>query len=150
MTDSDFSPAAAAALRAAGWHPGRAVPTDGWAGLSREGFTPFPLAFALLAEFGGLTVEPVLVEDRVFAPSPIRFDPFYSSGEFDRVEGPQEQLGQPLFPLGEVLSGWHFLVAPDGSCYAVSEFGFTRLATTFPDAIELLLFARKQPTVLDG
>jgi hypothetical protein len=83
----------------------------------------------------------------LFFPSKIIFDPTLTgSGEFDRVDSWQQELGLTLFPLGEVFDQYILLMADTGRIFACTDDVLDILGDSFEAAMELLIFARTRPT----
>lgn len=122
-------------LVAAGWEPERAQPgrVDEWEAALPE-FQMSPAARRALHEFGGLEVTlegPGITMARV----PFDLRPELASGEDDRFSEYYARVG-PLFPLGEVEHGHHFLaIAPDGQVYVVGD-NIQRAGRTLDEALE--------------
>jgi hypothetical protein len=121
------SSAVAAILARAGWYEGRDVPLPL---LAPDGLTLFPVAEAVLREFGGLRLgECGAGVD--FATSDVVIEPGLAvnlKAELDEYGRP---LGTRLFPLGEVHRGHGYLVI-------LSDVS-SPLAASFSQAIESLL-----------
>ncbi len=113
-----LSPAIAEILERAGWYEGRDVPIP----LSApDGLTLFPIAEAVLRQFGGLRFgECGAGVD--FATSDVVIDPglaVHLKSELDEYGRP---LGTRLFPLGEVHRGHGYLVIDEqGRTYLLSD-----------------------------
>ena len=136
-------------LRQQGWSPERRVPITDWiAQLRSEGYVVSPEAETILQNFGGLTIVPVKQPDDVYGAGVIRFDPVLAaSGEFDRVDFLQKQLGRTLTPLGEVGQGI-LLLADDGQVLDVWDNESAEYGNSFEDALQsTLLFARRKPVI---
>ncbi|HUQ59163.1 SUKH-3 domain-containing protein [Lentzea sp.] len=106
MPGGRFSSPVERDLRAAGWHPGRAVDVTGWRQLLEAGdeLRMHRAAAEFLAEFGGLNVEidgPGLTAAR----EPFELDPELCVGEEDRFAEWGADLGCSLFPLGGSIGG---------------------------------------------
>ena len=97
-------------LRAAGWHPGRAVDVTGWRQLLEAGgeLRMHRAAAEFLTEFGGLNVE-ISGPGLTSAREPFELDPELCVGEEDRFSEWGADLGCSLFPLGELDRGRFFL-----------------------------------------
>ncbi|MEU9334265.1 SUKH-3 domain-containing protein [Streptomyces sp. NPDC048290] len=126
-------------LRAAGWAPGRNVPTGGWrAALEASGLVRMHRAArGFLAEFGGLRVR-VDGPGITCARTPFHFDPGLLTGEEDRFADWSAALGRAVFPIGELDEGRFFLgIDERGEVYLletwVARFGPVR------DALEKLV-----------
>jgi hypothetical protein len=129
------SSAVAAILEQAGWYEGRDVPSQL---LAPDGLTLFPVAEAVLREFGGLRFgECGAGVD--FATSDVVIDPrlaVHLKAELDEYGRP---LGTRLFPLGEVHRGHGYLVIDEqGRTYLLSD-KLSPLAVSFSQALESLL-----------
>lgn len=106
-------------LRAAGWHPGREVPTAAWESLLRErgGFEIHDAARRFLAEFGGLAV-PARGPGVTSAKVAFTLDPSAAEWDDEIFDVLSEEAGAYLYPLGEADHRNAYLgMAPDGSVY---------------------------------
>ena len=143
-----FSESTQNCLLRAGWTPDRRVPTQEWTDeLESEGFTILPDAQRLLANLGGLEVQPV--KDRrinVYAPGIVHFDPVSAaSGEFDGIDLLQKQLDTVLTPLAEVSGRSILLLAGDGRVYLGWTDVVWLVGHSFEAALDTLLLARTKP-----
>jgi SUKH-3 immunity protein len=109
-------------LRASGWQPGRAVDTGEWRrALDGSGFRMHDAAEQFLSEFGGLTVD-ISGPGVSCARTPFELDPTLAIGEDDRFSEWGEDIGENLFPLGELDRGRFFLgISESGEIYLVSD-----------------------------
>jgi len=131
-------------LRRAGWSPTRLVSTVLWAEtLAHEGYTPFSSALAILEHLGGLYIDlPPNPYPHVLVTDPVRA----GTGEFDRVEEWQRELGVRLFPLGEVETcGNPVWLADSGQVFYGKGFGLYFLGDSVGEALERLITARIDP-----
>lgn len=106
-------------LRAAGWYPGRRVPTEQWEETLREhgGFEMHEAARAFLAEFGGLEVEQH-GPGKNMARMPFRLNPVAAEYDDEIFEVLSEEAEAELYPIGEVDRRNNYLgIAPDGAVY---------------------------------
>lgn len=129
------SSAVAAILARAGWYEGRDVPLPLFA---PDGLTLFPVAEAVLREFGALRFGRC-GPGVDFATSDVVIDPglaVHLKAELDECGRP---LGTRLFPLGEVHRGHGYLVIDEqGRTYLLSD-ELSPLAASFSQALESLL-----------
>ncbi len=110
-------------LRAAGWRPGRSVPTETWEYVLRErgGFVPHPAALRFLAEFGGL-VTYGWPADQVTTRAAIRFDPLPAEWMQETFAVMSRCAGAPLYPVGTADEERSFLgIAESGALFLVHE-----------------------------
>ncbi|WP_093800502.1 SUKH-3 domain-containing protein [Streptomyces sp. Wb2n-11] len=107
-----FPVAVDAALRAAGWQPGRwdMRQAEHWADTLRAHTSPaghrhsvFPAAVEAWAEFGGLHVT-APGSGRQIAPTPVRFDPLSGLHHARTLADLGRALGTEVCPLGTELS----------------------------------------------
>ncbi|MFE2350586.1 SUKH-3 domain-containing protein [Kitasatospora cineracea] len=117
-----FSDEAEYALRTAGWQPGRQVDAEQWRrSLERSGFHSNGAAERFLSEFGGLNVN-VSGPGISVARTPFEFDPMVADGEDDRFSDWGDEIGETIFPLGELDHGRFFLgMSESGRVYLVSD-----------------------------
>lgn len=108
------------ALRRAGWHPGRSVPTAEWERSlyeEDEGFVMHEAARRFLAEFGGMTIN-VYGPGRTMSRSPVRLDPLVARWDFEIIDVQSEEMGTYLYPLGDTDRGNAYLtMAANGVVY---------------------------------
>lgn len=112
-------------VRAAGWFPGREVAADvaTWeAALSSPGgYSLNEPARRFLLEFGGLTWPATRSQHRS-SRFTFDLDPMNAVHEEDRFQIAEEDVGDSLFPVGEVLDGYYFLaVGASGTFYLVMD-----------------------------
>ncbi|WP_234348906.1 SUKH-3 domain-containing protein [Streptomyces sp. WM6373] len=133
-----WSAAVETVLRDAGWYPGRNVDTTVWRErLEADGFRIHSAAEDFLREFGGLTVASG-GSGITRAREPFELDPLLAMGEDDGFGEWGEEIGQHLFPLGELDHGHAFLgLDEQGELYVVANWlaRFGRM----PDAMENLV-----------
>lgn len=106
-------------LRAAGWYPGRSVPTEQWESTLREhgGFEIHPAARRFLAEFGGLAVDQE-GPGVTMARAPFRLDPLAAEWDDEIFDVLSEEAGVPLYPIGDAMRRNSYLgIAPNGAVY---------------------------------
>lgn len=133
-------------LRAAGWYPGRSLPTDTWESLLTQtaAFRMHDAARRFLAEFGALAVP----YRRPWESTPcIEFslDPLSAFWDAEIIEDLAEQAGVALFPIGTRDRGNQYLaMAEDGAVYAGMD-SVWLLAPT-PDEAMQRLTTRIRPT----
>lgn len=137
-----------AALREAGWQPGRwdMMQAENWADTLRAHTSPaghrhaiFPAAVEAWAEFGGLTVLPPAA-GRQIAPVPFHIDPLHglhlarTLGELGRA------LGTELSPLGQEADGQALLAMDaEGRVYSLDHTGDWYLGSHIDAALTLLV-----------
>ncbi|MGW0731573.1 SUKH-3 domain-containing protein [Streptomyces sp. NPDC002851] len=137
-----------AALREAGWQPGRwdIQQAERWADALREHASPaghrhnvFPAAVEAWAEFGGLTVNPT-GPGRQVAPVPLHFDPLRGL-HLARILGDLGRaLDTEICPLGEETETQALLaIDNEGRVYAVDHTGDWYLGPDIDDALATLL-----------
>ncbi|MGV9880534.1 SUKH-3 domain-containing protein [Streptomyces sp. NPDC003006] len=127
-------------LRAAGWHPGRTVPTAEWERVLREhgGFEIHAAARLFLAEFGGLACEE-RGPGRTMARMGFRLDPLAAEWDDEIFDVLSEEAGAYLYPVGEADRRNSYLgIAPDGKVYIGMD-SVTLLADTGEEALEKLI-----------
>ncbi|SEG35922.1 SUKH-3 immunity protein [Actinacidiphila yanglinensis] len=128
-----FPDGVAAALRTAGWQPGRwdIKQAEEWADRLRGHLTPgghrhavFPAAVEAWAEFGGLEIPPVSGPGRQVAPSAVVVDPLRGLHLARTLGDLGRALETEISPLGEERgSGALLAMDPDGRVYAVDHTG---------------------------
>lgn len=129
------SSAVAAILERAGWYEGRDVPLPLFA---PDGLTLFPVAEAVLGEFGGLRFGKCGAGVD-FTTSDVVIDPGLAVHLKAELDDLGRFLGTRLFPLGEVHRGHGFLVIDEqGRTYLLSD-ELSPLAASFSQALESLL-----------
>ena len=134
---SRFSPAVESTLRAAGWAPGRDVSASvsQWERAIPE-YQGFAAARRALSEFEGLVVSasgPGISMARI----PVELNPTLARGEDDRLLA--FQAVGPLFPLGEVENGQHFLaISQEGAVYVVGD-AIQRAGSSMEEALGRLI-----------
>lgn len=132
-TGGRFPAGVDAALRAAGWQPGRwdIRQAEAWADVLRAHVTPgghrhavFPAAVEAWAEFGGLTVPPVPGPGRQIAPAGVVVDPMRGLHLARTLGDLGRALETELSPLGEESgSGALLAVDAEGRVYTVDHTG---------------------------
>ncbi|HEX5568998.1 MAG TPA: SUKH-3 domain-containing protein [Streptomyces sp.] len=137
-----------AALRAAGWHPGRRdiAQAEIWADTLRDHRSPaghrhaiFPAAVEAWAEFGGLHItstEP----GRHIAPTPVHIDPMHGLHWPRTLADLGRALDTALAPLGQEDNG-NALLAIDtqGRVYSIDHSGDWYLGATCDAALTTLI-----------
>jgi hypothetical protein len=137
-----------AALRTAGWTPGRwdIKQAEIWADTLREHTTPgghqhavFPAAVEAWAEFGGLRLtaqEP----GRQLAPAPLHLDPLHGLHLARTLGDLGRALGTELAPLGEETDSRALLaIDAEGRTYALDHTGDWYLGATIDQGLTTLL-----------
>ncbi|SEN10981.1 SUKH-3 domain-containing protein [Actinacidiphila rubida] len=122
-----------AALRAAGWRPGRwdIMQAERWADALRAHVSPgghrhavFPAAVEAWAEFGGLTVPAAAGPARQVAPAAVLVDPMRGLHMARTLGDLGRALETGISPLGEEpASGAVLAVDEEGRVYAVDHTG---------------------------
>jgi hypothetical protein len=143
----DISPRFRELLYRAGWSPERQVEITGWVtSLQKEGFTPNPIALAILASFGGLSLRIPPAGTGTYEHE-LRFDPVRAAtGESDRGKEWKDELGVDLFPVGEeVTSGNIIWAGSDGRIYYGRGFGLYLLGDSLQMATEWLALPVSAP-----
>jgi hypothetical protein len=89
-------------LRAAGWHPGRAIPIGTWEHALRESgdFQIHDAAGKFLTEFGGLEV-PARGAGITMARMAFHLDPLAAQWDDEIFDVLSEEAGAYLYPIGE-------------------------------------------------
>lgn len=141
------SPEAQPILRDAGWSQDRAVDTSEWIQrLRADGHQVFPLAEAILGNFGGLR----FAGDR--PPRPTRHDfqiePLLWLGERDRLEDIEAVIGARACPLGETSGAAMLAVLEDGRVIADMDGCIVQLAETWRGALDNLVLGRGEDLLL--
>jgi hypothetical protein len=137
-----------AALRAAGWQPGRwdIKQAEIWADALRAHTSPaghrhavFPAAVEAWAEFGGLTLTPT-GPGRQIAPAHLDLDPLHGLHLARTLGDLGRALGTELSPLG-TETATHTLLAldTDGRVYAVDHTGDWYLGPDIDHALTALV-----------
>jgi hypothetical protein len=138
-----------AALRAAGWRPGRLDMrrAENWADALRAHVSPaghrhtvFPAAVEVWAEFGGLTVRPGPGRGREVAPTAVCVDPLRGLHLARTLGDLSRALDTALCPVGEEDGGPGLLaVDAEGRVYALDHTGDWYLGAGFDAALTALL-----------
>lgn len=123
----------------AGWHPDR--DEQGTLELPAD-FEIFPAALQVLKEFGMLRVGTGGTGiDR--ARSTLYLNPRLADGESDRFEPFESQIGDRLYPLGEVDGGYGFLaIDRRGRVFWIMDF-VQFVAEKFDESLEVLLLGKR-------
>ncbi|RDD84382.1 SUKH-3 domain-containing protein [Streptomyces parvulus] len=106
-------------LRAAGWYPGRAVPTDTWESILLEtgGFELCDAARRFLAEFGALRV-PYRDPWDAMPWTEFSLDPLLAFWDTEIIEDLSDRAGVSLYPIGmRGRRNSHLTMAEDGAVY---------------------------------
>ncbi|MFJ8186183.1 SUKH-3 domain-containing protein [Streptomyces sp. NPDC096105] len=132
-------------LEAAGWCPGRSVPTDTWEDVLRTTgeFEPHDAARRFLAEFGALAVPH---RDPADSMPWVEFslDPLAAMWDAEIIDDLAEQAGAELYPIGTRDRGNQYLaMAEDGAVYAGMD--HVHLLASTPDEALRRLTARVRP-----
>ncbi|MEJ3743610.1 SUKH-3 domain-containing protein [Actinomycetes bacterium KLBMP 9797] len=146
-----FTPAVEAALRAAGWHPGRRLSPDRLAeyrrAVARPGllggrlWTAIGLPDRVLEEFGGLVLEGGAGVD--LNPRPFALDPTMAAHSVDTLIDAGRALGTPLIPLGvEGLDEAVLALTDQGEVLAIDPIGEWSLGATIEEALDTLVTGR--------
>lgn len=133
-----FSSPVARTLRWAGWYEGRSIAVK----IPPE-LDVFPLAYEVLAEFGGLHVGRT-GPGIDCAMSDVEIDPVLGAHLRPVLNPYEKELATRLFPLGEVHLGHGYLVIDElGRTYLFGDGGLEPWASTFSRCLELLLLGKK-------
>ncbi|MFD9794463.1 SUKH-3 domain-containing protein [Streptomyces sp. NPDC059070] len=137
-----------AALRAAGWHPGRwdIRQAEAWADVLRQHTSPaghrhtvFPAAVEAWAEFGGLRLT-APGPGRHHAPTTVRFDPVAGLHLARTFADLGRALGTELAPLGEEGEQQAVLaVDVEGRIYSIDHTGDWYLGSDLDLALNTLV-----------
>lgn len=137
-----------AALRTAGWQPGRwdIRQAEVWADTLRAYESPaghrhtvFPAAVEAWAEFGGLTVPVVAGPGQHVAPTPLVVDPLCGLHLTRTLSDLGRALDTPLCPLGEEATGQAQLaIDARGRVYSLDHTGDYYIGPTVDRAIVAL------------
>ncbi|MFF5494660.1 SUKH-3 domain-containing protein [Streptomyces aquilus] len=106
-------------LRAAGWYPGRSIPTGTWESVLRlhGGFEMHDAARRFLAEFGGVGI-PIREPWNAMPWREFRFDPLLALWDDEIFDDLSDQAGKCLYPIGMVDRRNQYLgIAEDGAVY---------------------------------
>ncbi|MFJ3232508.1 SUKH-3 domain-containing protein [Streptomyces sp. NPDC086787] len=137
-----------AALRTAGWQPGRwdIKQAEYWADILRAHTSPaghrhtvFPAAVEAWAEFGGLHIAPA-GPGRQIAPATLHLDPLYGLHHTRTLNDLARALGTEVSPIGEETDT-HSLLAIDaeGRLYALDHTGDWYLGPDIDHALATLV-----------
>ncbi|MEV7243268.1 SUKH-3 domain-containing protein [Streptomyces sp. NPDC093248] len=137
-----------AALRAAGWQPGRwdIKQAEFWADTLREHTSPaghrhtvFPAAVEAWAEFGGLRIAPTGPGRRV-APATLHLDPLHGLHLARTLGDLGRALGTEVSPLGEETDTSALLaIDTEGRVYALDHTGDWYLGPDIDQALSTLV-----------
>lgn len=143
-----FSVAVDAALREAGWQPGRwnMRRAEVWADALRAHTSPaghrhsvFPAAVEAWAEFGGLHIQPPGT-GREIAPTPFRIDPLHGLHLARTLGDLGRALETEVSPLGEEADGQALLtIDAEGRIYSLDHTGDWYLGPTLDAALSTLV-----------
>ncbi|WP_432080228.1 SUKH-3 domain-containing protein [Streptomyces sp. WAC 04229] len=145
-TPPRWSAETARVLRASGWYPGRAVPTDTWESILLEtgGFELHDAARRFLAEFGALRVPHREPWDEM----PWRefsLDPLLAFWDTEIIEDLSDRAGTLLYPIGmRGRRNQHLAMAEDGAVYEGMDDVWLLAAT--PDQAMERITKRIRPT----
>lgn len=148
MDTTRFSVAVDAALREAGWRPGRRDirQAEVWADTLRAHISPaghvhavFPAAVEAWAEFGGLRVVPPGA-GRHIAPTPFHIDPLHGLHLARTLGDLGRALGTEVCPLGEEADGQALLtIDAEGRVYSLDHTGDWYLGPDIDTALAALV-----------
>ncbi|MGO4420001.1 SUKH-3 domain-containing protein, partial [Streptomyces sp. MCAF7] len=148
MDTTRFSVPVDAALREAGWQPGRRDihQAEYWADTLRAHTSPaghmhavFPAAFEAWAEFGGLHVIPPGT-GRHIAPTPFHIDPLHGLHLARTLGDLGRALDTALSPLGEEAGGQALLtIDAEGRVYSLDHTGDWYLGADIDAALTALV-----------
>lgn len=137
-----------AALRAAGWKPGRwdIKQAEIWADTLREHTSPaghrhavFPAAVEAWAEFGGLRITPT-GPGRQIAPATLHLDPLHSLHMARTLGDLGLALGTEVCPLGtETDTGSLLAIDAEGRVYALDHTGDWYIGPDIDQALTALI-----------
>ncbi|TKT00759.1 SUKH-3 domain-containing protein [Streptomyces lasalocidi] len=141
---SGLKPETAAALRLAGWHPGRRIDVSSDArALEELGYVPSPPATEFLAAFGGLRIVP----SREDGPNFVNGEPLLVDAvgvgrrHQDEAAVIASVLGGSWFPIGWWLSYSHVFMGQDGAMAAYANGLIWSLGQTTREALDLMVSA---------
>lgn len=148
----ELSDLATEVLERAGWFSGRNINQRviAWGKeLGDCGFTMFPIAEAVLSEFGGLEIKqyPDLVQSGLL-PISLDLDNIIHTGPAacailrENFELFEEHLGMLLFPLGDTPYGYTIAISEDGRVFAVLD-DMQMLGTNFGDALSNIVTGQR-------
>ncbi|MFI9602654.1 SUKH-3 domain-containing protein [Streptomyces sp. NPDC052043] len=147
-TPARFPEPVDAALRAAGWRPGRwdIKQAEVWADALREHLSPaghhhfvFPAAVEAWAEFGGLRVTPTGAGRRI-APAVLDLDPLHGLHLARTLGDLGRALDTEVCPLGaETDSGSLLAIDSEGRVYALDHTGDWYLGPGIDQALSALV-----------
>ncbi|KIF69541.1 SUKH-3 domain containing protein [Streptomyces sp. AcH 505] len=151
-TSTRFPAPVDAALREAGWQPGRwdIRQAEEWADTLRAHVTPaghlhtvFPAAVEAWAEFGGLVITPA-GPGRQIAPATVRIDPLAGIHLARTLSDLGRSLDTEITPLGEEGEGQAVLaIDAVGRVYAIDHTGDWYLGADIDLALATLLTGRE-------
>lgn len=137
-----------AALRAAGWQPGRwdIKQAETWADTLREHTSPaghrhtvFPAAVEAWAEFGGLNITPT-GPGRQIAPAGLHVDPLHGLHHARTLADLGRALGTELSPLGQETDNTALLaIDAEGRVYTIDHTGDWYLGPDIDHALSTLI-----------
>jgi len=145
MAGERFPPYVEAALRKAGWYPGRRIvdEVDVWVGelCTRHGHSVFPKALEFLQEFGALSF-----------PDDERHEPFNflptEMADADEYAAYMEALGTKLFPLGDGGQGSDLMMSEDGRVFRLWSGSVLLVGEQKDEAVVNLLLHRPSTELL--
>ncbi|WP_431945673.1 SUKH-3 domain-containing protein [Actinacidiphila sp. bgisy167] len=148
MTSARFPAGVAAALRSAGWQPGRwdIRQAEVWADTLRAYVSPgghrhsvFPAAVEAWAEFGGLTVPAAPSPGRPIAPVAVHVDPLHGLHMARTLGDLGRALETEVAPLGEESAGQGQLaIDAEGRVYCIDHTGDYYMGPSIDAALEAL------------
>ncbi|WP_221360626.1 SUKH-3 domain-containing protein [Streptomyces beigongshangae] len=154
-----FSVPVDAALRSAGWQPGRwdIRQAEFWADALRNHESPaghrhavFPAAVEAWAEFGGLRIT-TIEAGRQIAPSPLHLDPLHGLHMARTLADLGRALGTEVAPLGEETDSRALLAIDAASrVYTLDHTGDWYLGADVDEALATLISGREPVRLTAG
>jgi hypothetical protein len=158
-TSTRFAVPLDAALRAAGWQPGRwdIKQAEFWADALREHESPaghrhavFPAAVEAWAEFGGLHIKPT-GPGRQIAPAAVHLDPLHGLHMARTLGDLGRALDTEVTPLGTETDTQALLAMDmEGRVYALDHTGDWYLGLTIDQALTTLVTGIDPPRLTTG
>ncbi|MCG5216436.1 SUKH-3 domain-containing protein [Streptosporangium soli] len=151
LEEAHLHPEVRLALELAGWAPGRHYDVSPWIStLEGEGYVLFDEAIEALTQLGGLRVSPRPSPSAVFGTGQILFDPLWAAqGERPRIAVRELSINSRLCPLGEWIEDYILLIASNGDIVAETSFQMLKVASSLPDALEVMILAESRPESRD-